>query len=76
MREHNGHSASSRFRRARYTSPEFFKREVEKARFKIWQYVCREEHVLNVGDTHLYELLNMEVIVTRQATDQYISRTF
>ncbi|MBV9841537.1 MAG: aromatic ring-hydroxylating dioxygenase subunit alpha [Sphingomonadaceae bacterium] len=52
---------------SRYTSPEFFKREVEKVWFKTWQYVCREEHVPNVGDTHVYELLNKQVIVTRQA---------
>ncbi|MBV9996710.1 MAG: aromatic ring-hydroxylating dioxygenase subunit alpha [Caulobacteraceae bacterium] len=51
---------------SRYTSPEFFRREVEKVWLKTWQYVCREEAIPNPGDTHVFDLLNKTVIVTRQ----------
>lgn len=50
----------------RYTSRDFFEREVEKVWLKTWQYACREEEIPNTGDTHVFELLDRSVILIRQ----------
>ncbi|MBV9995722.1 MAG: aromatic ring-hydroxylating dioxygenase subunit alpha [Caulobacteraceae bacterium] len=49
-----------------YTSRAFFEKEIEKVWLKTWQYVCREEHVPEPGDTYVYDLLDKTAIVTRQ----------
>jgi phenylpropionate dioxygenase-like ring-hydroxylating dioxygenase large terminal subunit len=49
-----------------YTSPEYFKREVEKVWMKTWQFACREEEIPQTGDTYVYELLDQTVIIVRQ----------
>jgi len=51
---------------SRYTSRAFFEKEIEKVWLKTWQYVCREEHIPEPGDTHVYDLLDKRVIVVRQ----------
>lgn len=53
-----------------YTSPEFYKREVEQVWKRSWQMACREEHVPNVGDYHLYEIADVSLIIVRVAADQ------
>lgn len=52
---------------SRYTSPEFFAREVEKVFLKTWQWACREEEIPNPGDTHVFDLVNKSLLLTRQA---------
>ncbi len=49
----------------RYTSPDFFKRELEKVWLKSWQWACREEHIPEVGDNYVYEVGPYSVIVVR-----------
>jgi phenylpropionate dioxygenase-like ring-hydroxylating dioxygenase large terminal subunit len=49
-----------------YTSPEFFKREIEKVWMKTWQFACRDEDIPKGGDTHVYELYDQAVIIVRQ----------
>ena len=34
----------------RYTSPEFFKREMDRMWPRTWQWACREEHIPSAGD--------------------------
>lgn len=51
----------------RYTSKEFFDLEVEKVWKKAWQMVCREEHIPNVGDTYVYDIVGISILVVRSA---------
>ena len=51
----------------RYTSHAFFDREMEKMWRKVWQFACREEHIPEVGDYHVYDLGPYSFIVTRVA---------
>ena len=39
-----------------YTSPEFHALEVEKLWSRVWQMVCLEEEIPDVGDYHVYEI--------------------
>jgi phenylpropionate dioxygenase-like ring-hydroxylating dioxygenase large terminal subunit len=50
---------------SRYTSQEFFDREMEKVWTKVWQWACREEHIPQVGDYYVYEIGTYSVIVIR-----------
>ena len=51
----------------RYTSQEFFDLEVEKIWKKAWQMVCREEHIPNVGDTYVYDIVGTSILIVRSA---------
>ncbi len=53
----------------RYIDPEFSKREYEKLWTRTWQFACREEHIPEVGDYHVYDLGPYSFIVTRVADD-------
>jgi nitrite reductase/ring-hydroxylating ferredoxin subunit len=52
---------------SRYTSAEFFKREIEGVWLKTWQFACVQDEIPSPGDTYVYELLNRTVLVVRQA---------
>ena len=54
---------------SRYTSREFFEREVDKVWMRTWQYACREREIPASGDTHLYELAGRHVMIVRQRND-------
>ena len=49
----------------RYTSREFYEREVDQMWPRIWQWACREEHVPEPGDYIVYDFGPYSVIVTR-----------
>jgi len=51
---------------SRYTSAEFFNREVEKVWLKTWQFACLEDEIPAAGDTHVYELLDQSLLIVRQ----------
>jgi nitrite reductase/ring-hydroxylating ferredoxin subunit len=51
--------------RSRYTSRTWFESEIEHLWPKTWQWACREEHIPDVGDTHVYEVGPYSVIVVR-----------
>lgn len=53
----------------RYISPEFFEREMTALWPKIWQWVCREEHLPEVGDYLTYDIGRYSILVTRTAPD-------
>jgi nitrite reductase/ring-hydroxylating ferredoxin subunit len=57
----------------RYTSRSFFEREVEALWPKTWQWVCREEHLREVGDHYVYEVGPYSVIVVRAENDDAAS---
>ncbi len=54
----------------RYTSREFFDLEVEKLWKKTWQMVCREEHIPDVGDSYVYDIVGLSILVVRSAPDR------
>ncbi|MBS0409502.1 MAG: aromatic ring-hydroxylating dioxygenase subunit alpha [Proteobacteria bacterium] len=51
----------------RYTSPEFFRKEVERMWPNVWQFAAREEEMPDAGDVVLYENGGRSYLVTRQA---------
>lgn len=50
----------------RYTSPDFFRRELEKMWPRVWQFAAREEDIPQPGDFALYENAGRSYLVTRQ----------
>jgi phenylpropionate dioxygenase-like ring-hydroxylating dioxygenase large terminal subunit len=54
----------------RYTSPDFFRLEVERMWPHVWQMACNEAHIPNVGDSVLYEIVDQSLIVVRTEPDR------
>jgi len=52
---------------ARYTSPSFFREEVEKMWPRVWQMAARDEEFPDPGDLVVYDNLGKSVILVRQA---------
>lgn len=50
---------------SRYTSQAMFDLEIEHMWSRTWQWACREEHVPNPGDYHVYDVGPYSVIVVR-----------
>ena len=55
--------------RSRYVSREFHELEKEKLWRKAWQVACREEDIPDVGDTLVYDICDLSILVVRSATD-------
>jgi phenylpropionate dioxygenase-like ring-hydroxylating dioxygenase large terminal subunit len=51
---------------ARYTSPEFFRREVEKMWPNVWQLAARDEDMPEPGNTVVFENVGRSYLVVRQ----------
>lgn len=49
----------------RYTSVDFFNREIEQLWKRVWQYACREEQLADVGDYFVYDLARLSVVIVR-----------
>ncbi|HET8612927.1 MAG TPA: aromatic ring-hydroxylating dioxygenase subunit alpha [Sphingomonas sp.] len=49
----------------RYTSPDFFKAEMELMWPRVWQWACREEHIPNPGDYYVYDIGPYSLLITR-----------
>lgn len=50
---------------SRYFSREFHELEVERIWSRVWQMVCREEQIPDVGDYQIYDLAGRSLIVVR-----------
>ena len=50
---------------SRYYTPEFFQQEMETVWPKVWQWVCREEHIPEPGDSYVYEVGPYSIIAVR-----------
>ena len=48
-----------------YTSSEYAAKEFAKLWPRVWQMACREEHIPQPGDYHVYDIGNLSAIVTR-----------
>ena len=53
----------------RYFSRAWHDREVEKVWRKTWQFACREEHIPEVGDQTVYDIVDDSILVVRTAPD-------
>jgi phenylpropionate dioxygenase-like ring-hydroxylating dioxygenase large terminal subunit len=49
----------------RYTSPDFFKAEIDKMWSRTWQWACREEHIPEAGDYYVYDIGPYSLVITR-----------
>jgi phenylpropionate dioxygenase-like ring-hydroxylating dioxygenase large terminal subunit len=49
----------------RYTSREYFDREVDKVWRKTWQVACRVNQLRNSGDYFVYDIVNDSILLTR-----------
>jgi nitrite reductase/ring-hydroxylating ferredoxin subunit len=56
---------------ARYFEKKYHDLEVEHIWKKVWQMVCREDDIPEVGDYHLYEIGSLQYLVVRTAPDQF-----
>ena len=54
----------------RYFDKGWHDREVEQVWRKCWQMACRVEHIPNVGDHVIYEIVHDSLIVIRTAPDE------
>ncbi len=53
-----------------YTSRDYAQAEFEKMWPKVWQMACREEHIVEPGDYHVYDIGHLSAIVTRTESMQ------
>jgi nitrite reductase/ring-hydroxylating ferredoxin subunit len=49
----------------RYIDPAYAKREFDSLWKRTWQFACREEHIPEVGDYHVYDVGPYSFILTR-----------
>ena len=70
MRESPGEFGTGQIPVARYTSRDYHELEKMHLWRKCWQAACREEHIPEVGDTHVYEICDMSFLVVRSAPDR------
>ena len=49
----------------RYTTKDYHDKEVEHLWKKVWQMVCREEDIPEVGDHHRYDIAGMSFLIVR-----------
>lgn len=49
----------------RYIDPAFARLEYERLWTRTWQWACREEHIPEVGDYHVYDVGPYSFIITR-----------
>ena len=53
---------------ARYTSRDWFDKEIEHMWPRTWQWACREEHLPAPGDYYVYDVGPYSVIVLRDSS--------
>ena len=59
---------------ARYTSPEFFEREMTEVWPRAWQLACTVDHVARPGDWHEYRIGRISVLIVRGDAVQRLGR--
>lgn len=55
---------------ANYTSREYSDAEFQKMWPRVWQMACREEHIPEAGDYHVYDIGHLSAIVTRTTSGE------
>lgn len=67
--EHRHDFGSAPIGAERYIDQAFFDREAEMMWSKVWQMACREEDIPEVGDVHVYDIIDRSVLVVRSGPD-------
>src|SRR6266478_2714785 len=49
----------------RYINPAYAKEEFDRLWTRTWQFACREEHIPEVGDYHVYDVGPYSFLITR-----------
>jgi len=49
----------------RYLSPDWHRLEVERVWKRVWQMACREEDIPGIGDTTLYDVADISLLLVR-----------
>lgn len=65
--ESPGHFGDEPLAAARYTAQAFFDLEVERLWPRVWQMVCREEDLAEVGDVLPYDIVGYSFAIVRTA---------
>jgi nitrite reductase/ring-hydroxylating ferredoxin subunit len=55
---------------SRYTSREWFDKEVERLWKRVWQFACREEELPEIGSFLVYDIAHMSFVLVRAAADE------
>jgi nitrite reductase/ring-hydroxylating ferredoxin subunit len=53
----------------RYVDPAFSRAEYDRLWTRTWQFACREEHIPEIGDYHVYDVGPYSFIITRVGED-------
>ena len=53
-----------------YTDSSLFEAEIENIWKKKWQMACRVEHLLEVGDTFVYNVAGLSIVIVRASNDE------
>src|SRR5262249_31329339 len=64
-RDQPGYFGSADIPVDRYLSREFHELEKEKLWSRVWQLACREEVLAEVGDTEVYDICDMSILLVR-----------
>lgn len=51
--------------KSRYLSRRYHELEKERVWKKVWQFACREEHIPEPGDTYVYDICDISILVVR-----------
>jgi nitrite reductase/ring-hydroxylating ferredoxin subunit len=63
----NEHLGSTDIPRRRYVDRAYHELEKERLWRKVWQMACREEDIPDVGDTLVYDICDLSILVVRSA---------
>ena len=67
--EHYQNLGSEDLSPQRYSSPEFFDREMDHVWKRTWQWACRVEHIPEAGDYYVYDIGKYSILVVRGEND-------
>ena len=51
--------------KSRYLSRAYHELEKERVWKKVWQFACREEHIPEPGDTFVYDICDISILIVR-----------
>lgn len=63
------HFGSADISAQRYTSRTWHEKEVQHVWSRAWQFACREEHIPDVGDYVVYDIVRHSFVIVRTAPD-------
>ncbi len=68
--QRNEHLGSTDIPRRRYVDRDYHELEKERLWKKVWQMACREEDIPEVGDTLVYDICDLSILVVRCAPQE------